>query len=236
MRIMQDNPPMSLEDISRTTGYPKSSLTRIMETLVELNTVSRNPVSKKYSCSVAMLPLNKNHNLQQILDNELARLAKNTGHSSEWYIPGDAGLMLVRQVESPESIVHVRAKIGFIRFWNEELDSVAALGLAWLKEKVSSFSGFNFFKNNGVRAKLSAAEAKAKVALAREQKCLADEILNDNGVRRSAAIVFENDMPVGVVAVAEYFVPGGVDKSGEIMEAVMETASRLSNRDISALT
>ncbi len=204
LNFLRKNGGQSLDDLARHTGHPKSSLLRLLDALAQAGAVARDPARKLYRALLALLPLGAaGPAFDARIDEALRRLAEQTGATAEWYVPGEDGMVLIRQAEPPDGTVRIRARVGFLRPWVGELDAVAALGQAWFAPDAAC-AGFSGFKRDGVPSKLSPATVKIRIWAAKEDGMAADPHLNHNGVRRQAAVVRRARRPAGVLALAEY--------------------------------
>lgn len=207
LRHLAAHGPLPLEALARDTGYPKASLLRLLDALAAEGMVCRD-AARRFRATVALVPLAGGAGLDEQLTALLPRLAAQTGMTAEWYVRGTDGMVLVRRATVPGSEVQIRAQIGFVRVWHGELDAVAALGLACFSPPPAPAGArYNFFTRDGQRAWLTKAAAAAKVAAARTGGACVDTVLNDNGVRRLAAVVRRDGTPAGILALAEYARP-----------------------------
>jgi len=63
----------------------------------------------------------------------------------------------------------IHRRVGYTRFWNEELDAVACVGLAWFDGAPKATPARMFaYADDGAREFLSRNEIKARVATARK--------------------------------------------------------------------
>ncbi len=93
---LSDTPGMSLEQLAKTTGYPKTSLFRIMRTLVEFSLVRRD-ADGRYQPLARIQPLTDT-SFEDRLQQTMKRLAEETGQTVEWYESGPAGMVITRRL------------------------------------------------------------------------------------------------------------------------------------------
>lgn len=215
----------SLEDLARQTSLPKSSILRLLDTLAQAGAVTRDPAGKRYRALMALLPLGAaGPAFDARVDDALRRLAEQTGATAEWYVPGEQGMVLIRQAEPPDSVVRIRARVGFVRPWVEELDAVAVLAQAcFAPAPAKNGRGFNGFERDGVRSELPPKAVLARIRAAADALWAADPHLNANGVRRQAAVVRRGGHPAGVLALAEHAALGaGAPRRDALRRAATE--------------
>jgi len=229
LRLLEDGRRMTLEAIAGSTSLPKPSLLRILQTLDGLGLVARDTTSRHYYATSRLVPFQGNGRLfEGRLDAALERIASATGHTAEWYVPSEDGMALVRRAEPSLREVGVQARIGFIRSWKGELDAVATVAYAWLREPMRSFAGFWSYVADGMKDKLSDDDAKRCVGQARQNGFAVDKHCNLNGVRRIACIVGRNAKCLGVLVVAQHLVPPGLQRERKHVEVLLKEAQNLS--------
>ena len=204
--------PQSLDAIARSLGYPKSSLLRILDTLIDQKAATRDPGTGGYYATVMLAPQTANgyrvfqHQLVQALE----RMAETTGCTAEWYVPQQEAMVLVRREEPREGEVKVMARTGFIRPFTGELEAVACLGTAWIKGQAVQKGVYASYDEEGKKIRLSAAFVRKKVEQASKQGYVADKVYNSHGVRRMACVVLDNGQVTGILALAESIRPDTV--------------------------
>ncbi len=201
--ILNQEPDLTVDQLVRKTGYPRASLFRILGTLMDYGAVYKNENSSTYRASMMLVPVSGlTQGFQDRILNALNNLAVRTGHAAEWYVPADPGMVLVLRRDPPGQEVTVRARIGFVRSWIGELDAVAAAAYAFLDREPGK-NKFWTYVEDGKQGNLTAVDVKKRIQRAEKDRCVADTVFNSNGVRRSAAVVFNGSTAVGVIAVAE---------------------------------
>lgn len=197
----------SLEELARLTGYPKSSVMRLMEVLQEEGIVCRDPESKAYRLLVGLCPVGEAGFHAQV-QSTLRKLAQATGQTAEWYLPCPEGMRIAERYEAPQAETGVRAGIGFVRPWRGELDAVAACAAAFFPQAAQNacteaVDAYEVYQEPGVRRQIPQAQAERIIATARTNGYYVDQVVNNNHVRRIAAVIMQNEAPCGVIALAE---------------------------------
>ena len=206
--LLSNRGELSLEAVASETGYPKSSILRVLDTLSALDLVVRDPGTRRYSATALLIRRTApDASFDQRIARSLADLAESTGNTAEWYVSVESGMALVQRAQPAEGIVHVRAKIGFIRTWTGELEAVNALGRAFFNPSADC-RGNSGYTSDGLFVKLSAKHVADRVRSASNERAIMDDAFNTNGVRRMAAVVFRSGQPTGIVSLAEHSRPG----------------------------
>ncbi|HAU37052.1 MAG TPA: hypothetical protein DCX07_04975 [Phycisphaerales bacterium] len=234
LRLLGDGRARTLEEIARATRWPKSSLLRLCRDLTALGLLARDRASRAYSARARIVPLHAGGELSSELDAALDRLVETTSRTAEWYVPSEAGMVIVRRAEPQAAEVRVIARVGFVRAWRGELDAVAALAAAWFRPPERSTAGYWTYLRPGVRGSLPARSAAGKIASARETGFVADEVVNPHGVRRQAGVVIRAGRPVGVLALAEHVGPRGRASDPAVRVALENEIRKLSGAGESA--
>lgn len=228
LRLLETEHPLTLEVIAQRTGYPKASVFRLMETLMALDLVDRDAQSKGFSPLVRLTAAAADDkSFDAALADSLDTLASQTGQTAEWYLPMDEGLVMVRRAEPPRSELQVRARIGFTRAWEGELDAVACVGRAWSRNPSITFRSLWTYGPDGRHVAIGAAEARRRQARARERGFSTDFHYNTNGVKRMAAAVFDGPALRGVLALAQCFTPQAAGRERACLVSLLDSASRL---------
>lgn len=191
----------SLDGITRTLDFPKSSTLRLLETLCTLGLVERSEAKTYRALKHLIDARSGDDRFEALLVAELKHLVASTGETAEWYLPSHVGLTIVRQLRA-EGEVAVLAKAGFVRCWGEELDAVAMLGYAHSEYAPKTLSGLSGHTSNGHREKLSAADIRQRMTELNKGVRAVDLFFNQNGVRRLAVALFNDGELMGVLAIA----------------------------------
>jgi len=228
LRFLENKEPVNLEQIARQLVMPKSSCLRILDTLAALGTITRDPVANGYKALVSLTSLSSLPGFDQQVRGALSSLAQATGFTAEWYIPNTNGMLLVSREEPEEGEVKVQAKVGFLRTYTGELETVACLGNAWREAGVNLKAKYWVYNSQGKKTVLTARAVKELVGYAGKAGIRADQYYNSNGVRRTAAIVLNSNKPAGCLALAENYRPGTVKINLKNTNLLVNAAIKLS--------
>jgi DNA-binding IclR family transcriptional regulator len=203
MTMLNQNSPLSLENLNSQLNLPKASLFRLLQTLQTSGMIRKNP-DKAYEPLWSLSPLHDASTLlRQHLEKNMPALAHKTSCTAEWYEPHPEGLKLLLQFH-PDNEARVQAKPGFIRPWQVEFEAVARLGHAFCPTSTNPTST-SLYTSNGKLTRIGSKEISRLLKLATTQKTATDLAFNTNGVRRTAAVALHQKKFIGVLALAETY-------------------------------
>ncbi len=227
--MLEDGRPRTLEELAKATGVPKASALRLLRTLESCGATSRPEGGRRHAALLRLVPLESSAaDFTRLLPKILEELARSTGFTAEWYEPATEGMLLEARAEKPDGEVSVRAGVGFLRTWDGELDSVAALGLAFKAKGCGrQIDGHWIYEPDGVRKNITAARAAAIIHAARSVMASYDTAFNVNGVRRHAAACVRKGVLRGVAALAATYRPDGLSTPERLRHALLHAVERL---------
>ncbi len=229
LELLSNNESFSLEEIAEKLKAPKSSLLRILDTLCQINHVSKDSTTKKYIALSAIIPISNVDILQtkQII-NSLAFLSKETSLTAEWYLYNGESMVMTEQVEPENSQVYVMAKIGWKRELYNEFEAVARVAIANGCKSSNEKKSYWNYDENGEKENISNKDVSKQLKLTLKEKCTMDEKYNSNGIRRYAApIMKSNGDLLGIIALAENFTPSANAKSAKKLELLKNETKKL---------
>ena len=199
--------PLTLDQLFQISGVPKATLSRILETLLQMEVLYRNK-DKTYEPLRQLTAIHDEDivSFENTLKVEMTSLSKKCGYTVEWYEFSKNGMVLQQSV-SPIQERRVWAKEGYIRNWLGEVDAVYIVGKAFSPTVVAENETPWRYGAKGVRNIISREEEINQIALAKEGGCHVDLMFNENGVRRSAVALSYHDRVRGVLAIAECWTP-----------------------------
>jgi DNA-binding IclR family transcriptional regulator len=219
--------PLTLDALARKLELPKASLLRLCRTLEALGLVGRQSDTKAFFARAQVVPIASAGMVREV-ETALSELAAETGQTTEWYVYGVFGMVLLRRADPPRGEVAVVARPGFTQGWIGELDAVVALGLAFFRDEPIDYRSSSTYIAPGEPGNLPVRDARRMVAEARESGIARDPQINANGVRRTAAIVARQGRPLGILAVAQYAGLGEAPPSDNTTAALVRAATALS--------
>lgn len=196
---------MALDEIVRETGIPKTTVLRILATLRGEGLVLKNEATRTYTASVQIVARKTGRDdFEHSLETSLGRLASETGHTAEWYLPIPTGHVLSQRREPVKAQGRVRSWIGMVRFWAGLLDSVNCVGrVGWLNFPKPD-EEFWEYGPNCQKLPLNHEEAKRRIIEAGARGFAADQFVSEGSVRRIACLVRRQGLPVGVLSLAQF--------------------------------
>ena len=231
LSLLANSEPLSLEKLSYTTKIPKASLLRLLETLEIKGFVERNPVNRFYTNKVIFLPVWKEFNLTESINLFLKDLSFKTGRTAEFYIIEKDHLKITARHECESRIITVKANLGFIRELDGEFEAAARIVHAFTELPPCRFNKKLWQYKNGKKEKITLCEYKKFIAFSKKNFTAIDFEFNSNGVRRSAAPLFQNEKFLGVAAIAENYFPG-CDKESIKNLSILKKESMLFSKKI----
>jgi len=205
---LNESGPLSLEELSRITEFPKSTLLRILDTLSCHGWVSRNTENKQFE-SLVRVKFKENHSVfsEENIKNLLEVLSSESGCTAEWYVPREDGMEILIRSEPLHSQVIVKAKVGFVRKFDSEFDAVNRVAAKFqLHSKKESKRSVCFAKSGMVSV---TSEEKVDLLNEMDKDVLTYDLnWNSNGVRRFAIGICNcKKMLQGILSLAECFTP-----------------------------
>lgn len=214
----------SLERLSRGTGWPKSSVVRLLASLDQAGAIRRDPASKRYQAIMRLVPLVPEQDLlRSISAPHLLRMASSLGHTIELHAYHERGLTMVDRCEPEDCEVRLRARIG----WNRDLaefDALTQVVVAFDSRQAKRPTWY--WNQHAKRQSLKRAELEQTTQKILRRHLARDLGINDNGVRRYAAPVLGSERQLrGVLVVAQVCTPGTQRPDPRLSQAV-QTAAR----------
>ena len=207
LELLNRHESLSLEQIAGETKYPKASILRMLETMGEMGLILRQREAKTYRALSLIMP--RENNFKQRLRDELHALAEKCDACVEWYKPEKHGMRIMQRYSAPENEVQVHARVGFIRPWFKEVEAVALCALAFGEKQgqVPANADLWSYDAEGEHGPISLKDLSSLTDQAVSDRITCDKYYNDNGVKRMAAPIFQDDQLFGIVALAMSFRP-----------------------------
>lgn len=201
--------PMTLEEIQLRTHIPKSSLQRILAILQKENLLIHDEASRVYRAALRMVPHEgylEDH-LERQLESAMVRLAEETGHTVEWFLPTKSGQVLARRQIPQNSLVHVRSWLGQVYPWSGCFSAIACVARAWWSNYPQPGETLWVYGPSQKRIPLSLSAAKMMMDQSLKCGLAEDKHFDEEGIRRTAGVVWGNKKPIGTLALAQCNVP-----------------------------
>lgn len=194
LKLLNEASSLSLEQIAGQTGWPKSSVARLLGVLEKEGLLLRDPSTRHYT---AVYDLRRKESteslLRQLAPQSLQTLAEETKQTAELYLVEDANSqvaepVLIDQCEPADAVVHVLARVGNRRDL-VELDATVQIIQAFSKVKLPARGRWVWYQ--GKQRKLPASEQKKLISQALGKRLGLDASINTHGVYRYAVPLFD---------------------------------------------
>lgn len=232
LRRLAANGAATLEQLAAESGWPKSSLSRLLTSLTHAGMVARDPATRAFHARVRLVPVDDRADrlIRQWRPGAVAA-AEALGQTVELFAFDGTTLTMIDRAEPADAIVSAKARIGFVRHF-AELDA--------LTQAVAAFAGAGAMArlwpdrcwhwDRGREQVLSVRRRDDVVATVREAGHGVDLGVNENGICRYAAPVLDGDRLVAVVAIAQVCIPGAEVGDPALIAGVRNLAAALQAR------
>ncbi|MCW8129066.1 MAG: helix-turn-helix domain-containing protein [Planctomycetota bacterium] len=177
--------PSSLEMLAKATGWPKSSVFRLLASLEAFGAVERDPADRRYRAALRLVPFTPvAEGLRARALPVMKDLCRASGHTVELFSWNAGRLTMIDRCEPEGQDVTVRARIG----WNPDPVEAFALtvgALAWPEDAKPAKERYWYWKF-GERVPVTQRELRGMVAEARDKGLAVCLFPNAHGVRRYA--------------------------------------------------
>lgn len=225
---LQNKEGATLEDLSTSLEIPKSSALRFLATLEKRGILIRDPQNKTYKCRKVLIPLYQDTEEEVFhIRRAVENLCLKSKRTVEYYRPEPSGARMVERLDPSNQEVRILAGVGFFRDWTPELEAVATVSLAFVRLHRLSSRILFFPGKEGPKTPLTPGDAAARVSKARKEGIVVDQYFNNFGVRRMACPVLREEKLVGILALAEHFIPTRKPTWASCQSLVKEEARNL---------
>ncbi|MEM1447378.1 MAG: helix-turn-helix domain-containing protein [Planctomycetota bacterium] len=237
IRRLAEQGPASLEALAHGTGWPKSSVLRLLRSLEIASAVRRDPVTRRYHPRLQLVPIESpQRSLSERAGPTMDTLSETTAATIELYRWVDGRLTMVDRREPRDAVVCVRARVGDVRDLSE-LEALAQVVRVWAMDGgPRSWSGWNrslWYWSDGKKRRLSAARRDTVLAEAGKRRVGVDLSINLHGVRRYAVPLFDRPEPhsdadeaLGVLAIAQACSPADLKPNPAFIDALKQATPR----------
>ena len=212
LRILERDGRCSLEHVVAVSGFPKTSVLRLLTSLEAAGAVVRDDHTKRYRALLRLVVINDGGpDLRALVADRLPQLAQRVNAAVECYA-WDGGMTMVDRCDPADGHIQVRARIGDGRDLIE-LDAVTQVACVWGDLAVAR-EAWTYVA--GKRKRLTKQWSTQLLDQARETGVARDNDLNEHGILRHACPVLSADgRLLGALAVARTWVPDAklVDRS-----------------------
>lgn len=240
LRRLSTDGSASLEQLAEESGWPKSSVARLLTSLTAAGAVERDVATRHYSARVRLVSIDAREEAWISRWRPLAAiLAEQAGHTAELFSWAGGRLTMIDRCEPAGAMVSAKARIGFQRELSE-FDALTQVAVAFGGTAVSRFWAWQ----GGVKSPVSAALRRQRIDRLLNEGSGCDLGVNSNGICRYAAPVLGTEPGsdrrlLAVVAIAQVCIldqqPGNADllrlvaSAGQTLSGLV-TAAPMSTR------
>lgn len=218
---LSEKGPQNLETLANDLDEPKASVLRYLDTLLTLDLVGKDPVSKEYTAKVAMIRIDSaNKDISGKVRKLLDYLSTKTCKTAEWYVLNNDRMVLEQRSEPENAHIHVKARIGFERLLDSEFEAVARIAISNLNIDVSRKKYWCY--RHGEKINIDQVECSKILDSDKTNGYAMDIEYNVNGVRRYAVPAFYLGKFAGVIALSENFTPDADRQIAKISKILMD--------------
>lgn len=233
--LLRNDCSLSLEELSRRLDAPKSSVLRITGALEELGLISRDREDKTYRALYALTPVGpEGVPLTETVRRHGERLCADSACTVEWYVFNSRlrSFQITQRFEPRDVPVLVRARVGFLRRLDVELEAVTTLGLALGLGRLHRDNPL-WVRRDGVRENvfMDHKDAQAHVDASARSLFARDFGFNEKGVYRMAAALTDGKGSLlGILALAHSYTPQAAEKLEKSALLLKETVRSMENQ------
>lgn len=227
LQILEREGASSLDQLTSHSGWPKSSVFRLLHSLEAYGAVERDAATKRYTASLRLVPVaGGEDDLRRAARSELVPLAESCGSSAELFAWDGYQLVMIDRADPEDAQVIVRNRVGTTRSLSE-LEALSQVVHAWADPESSA--PYWAWGTDG-RRDLDAAGVAQLIASARVG--LGDDHLpNGYGIARLAAPIRGGDGGlIGVLSLARIHAERSPERDAIAADTLTATAARISRR------
>lgn len=224
----------TLESIARVTGFPKTSVLRLLTALCDCGAVERDAYTKRYSAGV-LLQRREGTGLSRIqrVREVMAGLSQQFGHTCELYRIMNVGLTMIDRAQPEEMTVTAMARIGHHRDLHE-IESLCMICRTWGSDQITFPKTKLWQWDEHCNEKpITLAAVNQLIKQTRKRQYAVDVSINPHSVRRySVPILTGNDQSTlwGILSLAQVVHPSSPQPSELIIQAITDAGQILSGQ------
>ena len=221
----------TLETLVRSTGFPKTSVLRLLGALCDCGAVERDEVTKRYSAKVIITlrpetGMTLIHRAREVM----VELSEHIQHTSELYRVMPSGLTMVERAEPEAATVLATARIGHYRDLSE-IESLSLVYRAWVNKSNSTAPTQKLWQwdEHCNRMAIKTIDTKQLVKETAQQGYAFDLSINPHSVRRYSVPIFNGKQKLwGILALAQVVHPSNPKPQKQIIQKITEAGQILS--------
>lgn len=226
LQLLQREGTCSLEQLVRASGFPKSSVARLMTALVGCGAADRDAATLRYRALLHLLPPKvDDQRLMQLATPLLTRVGCATNQAVELHRWAGGVLEMIDRQEPADAVVQAVARVG----WQRSLDELDAL-----TQVVRAFADLPpaaqmWYWSSGRQYPVSVRRLTQQLTTVRQQHSAMDLGINEHGVRRYAAPVLHQERLVAVIAIAQACTPHAAQEHAPWRELLVQAGRELTD-------
>ena len=230
LQILEEEGPTSLEFLSQHTGWPKSSIARLLKSLENYGAVTRDTFTKLYSSQLRLIPTSPEETLlRNLCHTELQELSEATSLTAELYAFQDSRIILKEMIEPEQLPLKLTSKVGD-SLDLEELSALTLHVLAFALPENDWPQNSLWLWSEGKKRKVTGRRLIEAVEETRHKLVTYDQEFNQYGVRRYAAPIFSNEHGLmAIICVAQTWTPLAHKDIQRLSQTVHQSASHLTD-------
>ncbi|MEM9444894.1 MAG: helix-turn-helix domain-containing protein [Verrucomicrobiota bacterium] len=230
LQILEEEGPASLEFLSQHTGWPKSSIARLLQSLENYGAIVRDSFTKLYTTQLRLIPSSPEETLlRDLCRTELQELSEAIDLTVELYAYQDSRIILKEIIEPEAPALRLTLKVGD----SHDLLQYGALSLqvlsfilpeeAWPQDNL-------WYYQQGKKKKVTGRKLVESINATRHDRVAYDEEFNEFGIRRFTAPIFSHDQSLtAILSIAQTWTPLADKDIHHLAQAAQNSASRLSD-------
>ncbi|MEM9400052.1 MAG: helix-turn-helix domain-containing protein [Verrucomicrobiota bacterium] len=229
LQILEEQGACSLEFLTQETGWPKSSIARLMTSMENYGAVIRDPSSKAYQSLYRLVPTTAEETvLRELFRERLQELAEMSQLSTEFYLFENSKLLLKEIFEPTNPVIRINYQPGAV-YELQDVEAVALIVLTFgLQENNWPAGPLNCWEE-GRQKKITGRRLMENVRLARQEEIAIDSEFNNVGIRRFAAPVFSSKHNLAcVISLAQTWTPYAYKDMQNISQCLKNCSLELS--------
>ncbi|MAX23934.1 MAG: hypothetical protein CMJ19_05460 [Phycisphaeraceae bacterium] len=224
----------TLEALVRETGFPKTSVLRLLTAMTDCGAVERDELTKRYSAKITLYRREETgmtliHRAREVMSS----ISQQFNHTCELYRHFPSGLTMIERVEPDEVTVTATARIGHYRDLTE-IESLSLVYRAYIGDPAKApRKGLWQWDEHCKAQSIKLGVVNQLIKETAQQGFAFDLTINPNGVRRYSVPVFrENNSQSlwGILSIAQVVHPANPNPSPEIIQAMTDAGEILSGQ------
>jgi DNA-binding IclR family transcriptional regulator len=230
----------TLEALVRETGFPKTSVLRLLTAMTDCGAVERDELTKRYSARITLFRREETgmtliHRAREVMSS----ISQTFGHTCELYRHFPSGLTMIERVEPDEVTVVATARLGHYRDLTE-IESLSLVYRACIGDPARApRKGLWQWDEHCKAQPIKLSVVNQLIKETQQQGYAFDLTINPNGVRRYSVPVFSQDNGKslwGILSIAQVVHPANPNPNADMIQAMTDAGQILSGQSNSVNT